>query len=207
MHTLSIADCLSFGWRTFKERSWFYISMAAIVLAISLGWDYAGSLARESQVFGISFLTLLCSIGISTLLGMGQVAFALRAHDAPQEVSLNDLWAPHRFWKFLGTGIAGGLFVALGFILLVIPAFIFGIMIMFSSYIVMDEDRMPITALKESARITKGNRWKLFGFVAALLGLNLVGFCALFVGILVTMPISMLATAHAFRTLQGKLVA
>lgn len=55
--------------------------------------------------------------------------------------------------------------------------------------------------MKESWRITKGHKWQLLLLFLALLLVNLLGLLALFVGIFVSVPITMLAFAHAYRTL------
>jgi uncharacterized membrane protein len=73
--------------------------------------------------------------------------------------------------------------------------------LMFVPYIVIDRGLGPIEAMKESWRVTKGHKWQLFLLFLALIGLNILGAIALIVGLLVTIPITMLAAAHAYRTL------
>jgi uncharacterized membrane protein len=58
--------------------------------------------------------------------------------------------------------------------------------------------------MKESSRITRGHKWPLFVFLLLLVLVNLAGLLALVVGLLVSMPVSMLAFVHAYRTLAGK---
>ena len=67
--------------------------------------------------------------------------------------------------------------------------------------LVIDKGLPPIEALRESARLTKGKRWKLLGFAVCMILLNILGAIALGVGLLVSMPISMLATMRAYRAL------
>jgi len=66
---------------------------------------------------------------------------------------------------------------------------------------VVDRGLGPIEAMQESWRITKGHKWQLFLLFLALLGINLLGFLALFIGIFVTAPMTLVALAHAYRTL------
>ena len=73
--------------------------------------------------------------------------------------------------------------------------------LMFVPYLVIDRGLGPIEAMKESWRVTKGHKWQLFFLFLALIGLNILGAIALIIGLLVTVPISMLAAAHAYRTL------
>jgi len=73
--------------------------------------------------------------------------------------------------------------------------------LMFVPYLVIDRGLGPIESMKESWRVTKGNKWQLFLLFLALIGINLLGVAALVVGLLVSVPITMLAAAHAYRTL------
>jgi uncharacterized membrane protein len=66
---------------------------------------------------------------------------------------------------------------------------------------VIDKNLEPVEAVKTSWRMTKGNVWNLF-FFGILLGLiNILGFLCLIVGLFITVPLSMLATAFVYRKL------
>ena len=69
----------------------------------------------------------------------------------------------------------------------------------FAMFAVIDRSLGPIEALKESARITEGIRLKIFLFMLAAGAINILGILLLFVGLLVTMPLTSLAMAHAYR--------
>lgn len=204
MASFSIGDSIKFGWSTFNERRAFYVGASAVIFGISLAWDWFSSALQHTDTVAGPVTAVIFGIVISALLSMGEIHFALRAYDAPHDVRLKDLWAPRHFWYFVLAGILSGLIILAGFILFVIPAFIFALMIMFAGYVIVDEGRGPIASIKESARLTKGHRWKLLGFVLATLGINILGFIALLVGLLVTMPVTLIATAYVYRSLQQK---
>jgi uncharacterized membrane protein len=75
---------------------------------------------------------------------------------------------------------------------------------MFTTLIVIDKELGPIEAMKESMRIGRGYRWPLLGLIALLALIALAGVIALFVGLLVAMPVVTLAFVHAYRTLSGE---
>jgi len=75
---------------------------------------------------------------------------------------------------------------------------------MFTSFIVIDRALGPIDAMKESKRITSGYRWRLLGFVLLLALINLAGVIALVVGLLVTVPVTSIAFANAYRVLSDR---
>ncbi len=134
---------------------------------------------------------------------MGETSFFLRTHDDTASSELKDLWHPHPFWKFLGTSVLAGIIILIGFILLIVPGIIAAIMFSFVTYLVIEKGMQPVEALKESVRLTKGNRLQLFLLGLALLGVNILGLLALGVGLLVSVPVSYLAATHAYRMISG----
>ena len=83
------------------------------------------------------------------------------------------------------------------------PGIIFMLMFMFVMFIVIDRGLGPVEAMKESARITRGYKWQLLGFVLVLALINVLGMLALLVGLFVTIPVTSLAFAHAYRALSA----
>lgn len=199
-------SAIRFGWETFKKRPWFFVGATvvifiayAIVSGISNAVDVMlGATADESSLIGG-----LVNLALSTFVGMGVMAFFLAAHDNPDTADLSALWHPRPFWKFLGTSILVGLAIAIGFVLLIVPGIIAAIFFMFATVIVIDRDLGPIEAMKESMRIGRGYRWSLLGFLVLLALIALLGLLALFVGLLVAVPVTTLAFIHAYRVLSG----
>jgi uncharacterized membrane protein len=86
-------------------------------------------------------------------------------------------------------------------LLLIIPGIFFGIRLKYATYLVIDKNLGPLEAIKGSWKITRGNVWNLF-FLSILLGLiNLLGLLCLVIGLFITVPLSMLATAFVYRKL------
>lgn len=210
MVLLSVQECLSFAWKTFKSRPWIFVQAGLVLFLVNIAVNLVQSLletgGKESEgvvVFVLAVLSMGIGMAVSFLVSMGETAFFLRAHDATSAVSLKDLWHPRPFWTFVGTSLLAGIIILLGLVLLIVPGIIAGIMLMFVGYIVIEEKLGPINALKRSMALTKGNRWKLFQLALLALGLNILGFLALLVGLFVTVPVSFLMTVHAYRTLSG----
>jgi uncharacterized membrane protein len=203
----SVGSAVRYGWETFKKRPWFFVGASVVIFVaymiaggISSGIDAVVGATPEDP----SLIGGVVNFALSTLIGMGVVAFYLAAHDNPETVELSALWHPQPFWKFLGASILVGLAVGIGFVLLVVPGLIAMVLFMFATFIVIDRGLGPIEAMKESMRIGRGHRWTLLGLVAVLLLIVIAGFVAVFVGILVAMPISTLAFAHAYRELSSR---
>jgi len=213
---------LRFGWETFKRRPWIFVGATAIVgaawvgvellaAALAVAIDITLSGAQDQPTILGSILDNIISLPLGVIIAMGWTAFFLAAHDNPDTVELSSLWHPRPFWKYVGTGILVWLAAIIGLILLIVPGVIIGLMFMFSTFIVIDRELGPIEAMKESYRITSGNtyritsgyKWRLYGLLLVLVLINLLGLLALIVGLLATIPITMLALTHAYRVLSG----
>lgn len=209
MPALSVGDCISYGWETFKKRPWLLIGALLLSLVIAgipgmfgpqpeIGPD--GKLIPP-PVTAPYVIASLASIVVSIFVAIGLITFALRAHDNIAGAQIADLWNPGPFWRFLGAHILTTIVVVLGFIAFIVPGIILGIGLGFVPYLVVERGLGPIEAMKESWRITKGHKWQLFLLLLALLGINLLGILALVIGVFVAIPVSMIAFTHAYRTL------
>ncbi len=199
----SAGSCIRFGWETFKKRPWFLIG-AGFVYVLVLGC-ISGALKEIGTVDPIlGFVVGIVNAVVEVIAGMGLIAFMLKAHDDVEHLTLKDFWHPQPFWVYLGTIILFMLILLGGFILLIIPGIIFGIMYQFATYFVIDRSLQPIAALKESARITKGHRWALFGFGILCALITILGLMCLILGILVAIPVTSLAFVHAYRVLSAR---
>lgn len=209
MPTLSVGDCVRFGWETFKQRPWFLIGtcfLAMLITSLPGVFQPQPVIAPDGAIVpapltAIDAIVGLASIVVSVFVAIGLTTFSLRAHDNIQGAQVSDLWNPGPFWRFLGAHILTGILVSLGFIAFLVPGVILAVGLAFVPYLVIERGLGPIEAMKESWRITKGHKWPLFLLILALIGISLLGLLALVVGIFVALPIALLAFAHAYRTL------
>lgn len=217
MHTISVKDCIAFGWRTFRSRPWLFIQAGIAVALVNLLFSLPGDVldkaaeaatgAEATQLLVFSIIFGLISMVVYIYLEIGTLHFTLKAHDSTESTHLKDLIYLKGFWRYVGTSIISFLAVIVGLVLLIVPGIIIGLALSFTLYLVVDKGLGPINAFKQSLVLTKGNRWKLFLLSLALLGLNILGLLALLVGLLVSVPITFLALMHAYRTLSGEVTA
>ncbi len=197
-------EALAFGWNTFKKRPGIFVGTGLILLLISIATDIDHevfwNLLGKEVTDGVN---LLISLVVSTFVGMGLVSFYLRAHDDVTAVSLRDLWNPSQFWAYLGTTVCVTALVILGVLALIVPGVIVALAASFAGYLVVERGRTPIRAIKESFALTKGHRMTLFVLTVLSALVNIAGFCALLVGMLVTIPVTTLAFAHMYRRIAG----
>lgn len=212
-HVLSCAmqfssgEAIRFGWETFKRRPWFFVGSTVLILlasAICDGFTSGIDAALTGSANEPSIIGTVINLALGTLVSMGATAFYLAAHDNPDTADLASLWHPRPFWKYLGASILLSLAIGIGFVLLIVPGIIFGLMFMFTPFVVIERELGPIEAMNESNRLTRGHKWQLLGLMLLLLLINIVGVLALVVGLLVSIPVSSLAFVHAYRVLGGR---
>jgi uncharacterized membrane protein len=203
MQKLSVGESIRFGWETFKKRPLLIIGAFVIAMLVS---GITSSLLDPAEGAPVTVSVIVMSL-ISAVIGLlveiGLVTFSLRAHDNVAAAKIMDLWNPKPFVWYLVGQIAVGLGVLIGFVLLIVPGVMLALGWMFSSYLIIDKGRGPLEAMKESWAMTKGHKWQLLLLVLALIGINILGLLALVVGLLVTVPVSMLAVVHVYRKLSA----
>jgi uncharacterized membrane protein len=203
----SAGAAIRFGWETFKRRPWFFVGSTFLILLASAlcdGFTSGIDAALTGSAENPSIIGTVINLALGTLISMGATAFYLAAHDNPDTADLSLLWHPRPFWKYLGASLLLSLAVAIGLVLLIVPGVIFGLMFMFTTFIVIERELGPIDAMNASNQLTRGHKWQLLGLVLLLVLINLLGLMALVVGLLVSIPVSTLAFVHAYRLVGGK---
>lgn len=95
--------------------------------------------------------------------------------------------------------------LAVGLVLLIIPGLIVAVVFGLYGWALVDKHLDPIESLRESSRLTAGHRGRLFLFLLAAIGLNILGLFALIIGVLVTSAVTLIAAGHIYRQLDGSL--
>jgi uncharacterized membrane protein len=163
------------------------------LLSQALGRGSAGGalLGLGVQVFQIALMLLLTRM-------------AMKLYDGEPV----DLAVPgpllERFGAYLLTSFLLGLLLSIGFALLIVPGVLLGLAFGFAPFFTADGQNDPVEAFRASSRLTRGARGQLFTLVLLLVGVNLLGLLALGVGVMVTMPMSVVSAVYAFRHLQGR---
>ena len=152
----------------------------------------------------ISVIVFVVALLFLMILKLGVFRISLDIIDG-KKASFNDLISQiDRFPDFLIGTVLYILIVIGGLILLIVPGIVWAIKYQYYGYLIVDKKLSPFDAIKQSGKITMGHKWHLFLFWLAVIGINIVGFLALIVGLFTTIPTSIVANAYIFRTLSGK---
>ncbi len=195
MQTFSKREAIRVGWERFKERPWFLIALFVFSSAVS------AVLSEVSDALSAPMLLGAIDFIVQALVSVAMVYAFLAVYDQ-KDIAFSDLFSASRYVvRYIGATLLSIIAIVLGFLLFIIPGIIVALAFSLAVYALVDTDTGPILALRESWRITKGHRLNLLVFFILLGLLNIAGILALGVGVLVTAPISALATVHVYRQL------
>ena len=180
----SASNTLKSNWKTLIPIvffAWLFSMVASFgvdnagPLGMQLGPDFLYPLYFVFGVLAYVFLTLLVSIGLMHVF--------IRTVDE-KEIARGDMLEGFTFKKmfsFIGAYILYTLLVLVGLLLLVVPGVYIAVALIPLFYVIIDRDLGPITAIKETYEITKGNWWLIAG-ITILVGLiSLIAFAVFFV--------------------------
>ena len=206
MNKFSIGEALKFGWAGTKANFWFFAGFLAIIMVIMAAVPMVLTGFKEAQNFRVQDLAaVIWQFVFGILVNIAVVAATLAVVDG-QKPGLGALFdRAHLFWRFLGANILYNLIFFAGLLLLIVPGIVWAIKYSQFRFFVVDKGMGPIEALKHSGRVTDGAKWQILLFGLALAGVNALGALALLVGLLFTIPMTMLATAFVYRKLAASL--
>jgi len=202
----SIVDAIKYGWETFKAKLGFFIGLTVALGLLTAVPDYIVShLFEQGTALRVVFEIVLRLFGL--FLGMVTTRISLDFYDqGDADLSKISGLLP-QYPRYLGGKILYGLIVLVGLVLLIIPGIILSYMFLYVGYLIIDRNIGPIDALKESKAITKGSLLQLFLFTIVIAVLNIVGVLALVVGLLVTIPVTLMASVYVYRQLSPRIEA
>lgn len=196
----TIRTALEYGFKETKKHFWFFagIFVCFFILLIILGNIEAAT--EHTQPLAALMFRLVGAV-VQMVMTLGLIHIALSVY-SNEPVKFKDLFSQtHRFVDYLVARVLYGLIVLAGLLLLIVPGFIWMMTYMFFGYALVDKNLKPRAALRESARITKGKRWKLFGFSMVVLLVNILGALALGIGLFITVPTTYLAVVYVYKQL------
>lgn len=198
MHkTLSIKDAFQFGWEEWKKRWLFWASFFLVIFAISLIPALLGMALPEDAYLASFFISAIQWI-LEIIISLGITTVTLKAA-YQQNYDFTDFFSkinllPSYLWSYL----LYALVVTVGMLLLIIPGIIFLIMFCLCFFFVIDRAETGYDSLMESKKAVYGYKWKIFFFWIAAFFFNLLGLLLLGVGLLLTLPVTMIAFAYIY---------
>ncbi|WP_236581077.1 hypothetical protein [Rhodococcus sp. T7] len=207
----SVGDAIGYGWNKFKDNAliWIGILLIAAVIQVVLNLIFGGFSTSSDMSSAFSVWRIIGSI-VTTIVGYLINAALVRG--ALHEVDGNKP-AFGSFFQFTNVGaiiiasVIIGIASIIGFFLLVIPGLIVVFLTWWTLQFVIDQNEDAITGIKSSFRTISQNVGPVLLLALALVGINIVGAILCGVGLLVSIPITIIASTYAYRVLTGRYVA
>ena len=194
---------ISYAWSATVKNLGPLVLMALVILLaqVVLQVGFSG---------GEGVIALLLSIAtsvVSLILAMGLIRAALRVTDGGTP-ELSQLTETDQLGPYIVQAILVGLAIGIGLLVCIIPGLIAAVLFAFAGYAVIDaRDGDAVGAIKRSFEIVKGNFGAVLGLMVLLTLVNIVGALLCGIGLLFTYPMTSVAIAYAYRTLNGQPVA
>ncbi len=197
----SKGEAIRFGFEKAKKHLFFFVVLFLIWIGVSAVYGALHfAVITQTGVEGYFLLNLVNWI-FSSILTLGMIDIALKIADNKKAEYKNLFFLN---WKLLFVYIIANLVrsiaTVVGLLLLIIPGIIIALKLQFIDYLIVDK-KMGFEAFNKSWEMTKGVKWNLFVFGILLALINILGFLALIVGLFVTLPLSMVATAFVYKKL------
>ncbi len=228
---ISGPSAVSSAWSAFKKNWKFIIPAGIVTVVVMILLQTLQKSVQDSPILGLIFALVSVVIGIAIALGWSQVILKLVRH---QHVDWNSFKTNTNTWfPYFVSRLILGIFIFLSLLLIGIPLFFIigsmmsasvplmivgiivgiagialfiwiGIRYMFISFVAIDKNVNGWKIMKESARLTKGHTVELFVFILFIILINIIGLLLLVVGLIITIPVSKIATGYVYEHLKGK---
>lgn len=154
---------------------------------------------------GFGYVMNMLSWIASTYLTIGIIRYTLNLVDE-KKPKLDSIFhgvdSVKHFIFFVLVGIITQTLVVFGLLLFIIPGIILSLGLMFAQYYIAENRGEVFDSIKASWEMTKGHKCKLLGLLFIISLFNILGFFAFGIGLLVTIPVSYIVIASAYRKIE-----
>jgi hypothetical protein len=204
---LSVGSALSYGWSKYKANAGAWIAICLLSLVASWfvqfafsGFDFQNELSGGGAA--LSVIGTVLSFIVSTLFRAAFTNGALAELDGNRP-SIGAFFNFRNLSAVFIIAVLVGVATVVGFILLIIPGLIVLYLTWYALTFAIDRNQDAFTAIKSSFELTSKNIGSLLLLALACFGLNVLGAILCLVGLLVTIPVTLIASTYAYRVLTG----
>jgi|GEM_PF-1923226 len=202
---LSVSEALRFAWRMLLQHFGVFLAVFLILVLIQIAQIQLTRII-PSGAQAAEWATIVGGMLVSILVQLGLIKFGIHMAEE-EEADLSVLLRQSGY--FLQYTIASILYTAvvfLGLLLLILPGIYLVIKLQFFGYFILDQDAGPVESLALSYRLTQDAERDLLKFVVIIFLINLTGLLISVVGAFITMPFTLVATAHMYVQLRRQKV-
>jgi predicted RNA-binding Zn-ribbon protein involved in translation (DUF1610 family) len=224
---IEVGEVISTAWEIFKSEMGVCVGGYTIMVVITV--VIAGARVICSGVLNVGVAgmggnqqpnpgALILVMVVGLVVGLIEAAIRLYLEAGFKRLLLNvargknaeigDLFSAGPFFlRYLGNSILFGLMVAFGTAACIVPGIILALMFWPFGYLILDRNLPGMECLSRAKEITEGNWGSIFVLALAAFGINILGVCALCIGLIFTAPLTMLMFTVAYCRMSGRATA
>ena len=210
---LSVGDAISFGWRKFSANPgvWIVFVVVALLVQALINGIFNGFDVAVQDTDDFTFTSAFSAAGLIGSVVSAIVGYLLQAAFVRGALSEVDGQKPAlgTFLQFgpigavILTGLLVGIGTSVGLVLCILPGLVFAFLTWWAMPFVVDRNQDAITAIKSSFTAIKSDAGTLILLALALIGINILGALLCGLGLLVSIPVSIIASTYAYRITTG----
>lgn len=196
--TFSISEAVKYGFNFFKANLVTFIKLGAVLIVINVLSEMVTGALKNNP---LTIIWALISMVISLLVQIGIMKIILELYDG-KPLNFSNLYSQSSLiLRYLGASILYGLMVIAGLIFFIIPGIYLAIKFQFYSFLIVDKNMGIMDSFKKSEDMTQGVKMNLLLFSFALAGINILGAFVFLVGLIATIPTTVMATVYVYKKL------
>jgi hypothetical protein len=184
---IDMIECIKEAWEMSKDKLLLLLGGMVVLGLVSMA---AGMIPFASFFVSVPIVAGLTMVNLRIVNG------------APFEFS-NFFDGFKRFVPLMIVGLIVSLGIILGMVLLILPGIYFAIATTFAVTLVIDRGEEPMAAIKGSMKVVNANFLKVLLFMLVIGVFNFIGLLACGVGMLITAPVSGVATIIFYNKMLG----
>lgn len=213
---IDVVEAFKYGWEKFRANAGVIILgvLAFIVAIVVVGLIFFAILiavasSGSSTAAGLGFFSTVLLVGFVLLLSVFMQASVVRvsleiSHGRP--VTFGSFFQFADLGKVLITALIIGVASAIG-ALFVVGALVVGFFSQFALFYVIDKGLDPVAAIKASIDLVMKNFTTVILLYVGVYVANMIGSALCGIGLIVAVPVALLATTYVYRRLNGEVVA
>ena len=204
----SATDAIGYGWRGFTQNIGPLVVIGLILVLTSIATNW---LSRGFDNWLLSLAGSALALFISLVIGLGLIRAALAIVDG-RRPSVEELLSTRDIGPYFVASIIVAVIVTVGLLLCVLPGLIAGFALQFYGYAIIDHkvdavatapQSSPTGAIRASTQVVSANVGPLILLALLCFVLNIIGAILCGIGLLVTLPVTAIAVAYAWRYFSG----
>lgn len=218
-----LSEAFNYGWRKFQENIGPVLAAALILIVaggiVSVLWYLltAGltevSVSPDGTVSGAGLTGFLVSTALLSIVGV-LVGFLIQAGiirgglaiTRGERIDVNTFLSTENLPQVIVAALLIGIGSSIGLALCFIPGIIWVFFTQFTMHFIIDKNLSAVDGIRASFQMVNRNMGSVIGLYLGILVANFIGALLCGIGLLVSFPVTVIATAYAYRRMNGEAV-